>query len=445
MLLDDVAFPADTPVSFVEPDAETASPRRRRQLQERRLSGLIDRLLAADGVQAARLRDAGVSAGADVHLADLPKLPLLNRRDLLEHGSAGFYAVSMREVACVHGSSAQYGTPIRVPYTTTDVEIWAKVMARALGGAGTHTKSIIHNAYNYGLFTGGMGVHHGGLRIGANVLPAASGTPERQARLIINLRPDVLCCTPSHALALGAALHSAGVADSPLRVGLLGAEMWTDRQRLEIERILRIRAFDVYGLSEVIGPGVAAESIDSGGKLNIAEDHFYPEVIDESGAVLPPGVRGELVFTTLTKTGMPLLRYRTGDIATLFEPPDGAARTLRRMSRVVGRRSDLLSCGVFPSDVETVLLADGRVRPHYLLVEDRRGSTPELYVAVEPASAATNPADLGRDLAVLLRQQLDIRAQPRVYPHGELPRAATGKQLRLYRWSAGEPPIPGLT
>ena len=420
-------------------------PRRRRELQQRRLSQLVDRLLAAGGLQAARLRDAGVTAGTDVHITDIHRLPTVTKQDLWDHYPEGLRAVPAEDVVCIHGSSGTGGRPTLVPYTAADVEVWAQVMARALGGAGASRTSLIHNAYGYGLFTGGLGVHHGGMRLGATVLPLSGGMTDRQVRMIVDLNPDILTCTPSYAIYLGEALAKAGVKPVSLRAGVFGAEPWTNEMRGQIERLLGLRALDIYGLSEIIGPGVAAESLDSGGMLNVAEDHFFVEAIGADGQPVPDGTPGELVFTTLTKTGMPLLRYRSGDVATLAGPVPGAPRTLRRMSKLLGRTDDMLvvrGVNVFPTEIEAVLLADERVSPHYLVVEDRRvAARPELRVAVEQVGGA---ATLAADLDVALRERLGITCVVRVLAAGSVPRVEVGKAKRFVRWSGGPPPLDGL-
>ncbi|MFD7652884.1 phenylacetate--CoA ligase family protein [Actinosynnema sp. NPDC059797] len=364
----------------------------------------------------------------------------MTKQDLWDHYPFGFQVDD--RVVCVHGSSGTGGRPTLVPYTAQDVDVWARVMARALGGAGVTRGSLVHNAYGYGLFTGGLGVHHGGMRLGATVVPLSGGMTERQVRLIADLEPDVLCCTPSYAIHLGEALRAAGVG-SPFRVGLFGAEPWTEGMRRQVEELLGVRALDIYGLSEVIGPGVACESLDSDRMLNVAEDHFLVEAVDEGGRPVPDGTPGELVFTTVTKTGMPLLRYRTGDVASLAPPVPGAPRTLRRMSKLLGRRDDMLvvrGVNVFPTEVEAVVLADARVGPHYLVVEDRRDAgRPELRVVVESGH------DVAPDLTSALRERLGVTCRVVVVPVGAVPRAETGKARRLVRWDGGPPPVAGLT
>jgi phenylacetate-CoA ligase len=419
-------------------------------MQEHRLRRLVDRLLAVGGVQARRLRDCGVSAGSDVGLDELHMLPFVAKQDFWDHYPFGLRTAAEADIVCVHGSSGTKGRATLVPYTAHDVDVWAHVMARALGGAGVTRRSFVHCAYGYGLFTGGLGVHHGATRLGATVLPVSSGATDRQLRLLLDLRPDVLCCTPSYAIYLGEAFASTGITAEQLslRVGLFGAEPWTEEMRLSIEGLLGLRALNLYGLTEVIGPGVACESLDSGGLLNIAEDHFYPEVIGPDGTPLPDGEVGELVFTTLTKTGTPLLRYRTGDVASLRGPVPGSARTLRRMSRVLGRTDDMLvirGVNVFPSEIEAVLLADPRVAPHYLVVEDRRDrSRPELRIAVEPQDPHGDAEFLERVLSDTLHARLGISCIVRVLPRDHIPRAESGKARRLVRWEHGVVPLPGL-
>lgn len=435
---------------MVMPETEGADPDRRRELQEKRLKGLVDRLLAAGGVQGARLRECGVRSGAEVGLDDLPLLPFTTKQDFWDFYPFGMRTAPEEDIVCVHCSSGTQGRSTLAPYTAHDLDVWAEVMARALGGAGASRRSTVHSAYGYGMFTGGMGVHHGALRLGATVLPASSGATDRQLRLILDLQPDVLCCTPSYAIYLGESLRSTGISPDQLalRVGVFGAEPWTEEMREEIENLLGLRALNIYGVTELIGPGVACESPDSGGLMNIAEDHFYPEVVDESGRPLPEGQSGELVFTTLTKTGLPLLRYRTGDHGSLHGPEPSSARTLRRMSRVHGRSDDMLvirGTNVFPTEVEAVLLADHRVAPHYLMVEDRRDkSHPELRIGVEPYDPRVDSAVLEYDLTRALRDRLGVTCIVRVLEPNRIPRTDSGKTRRVVRWEHGVVPLPGL-
>lgn len=439
----------------MDPAAEGVDPEHRRDVQEQRLRRLVDRLLATGGVQAARLRDCGVGRGADVDLDGLSRLPFVTKQDFWEYYPFGLRAAPEEDIVCVHGTSGTRGRPTLSPYTAHDVDIWSQVMARALGGAGATRHSVVHSAYGYGLFTGGLGVHHGAMRLGATVVPVSGSATDRQLRLMLDLRPDILCCTPSYAIYLGESLRHTGITPEQLapRAGLFGAEPWTEEMRLEIEELLGINALNIYGLTEIIGPGVACESLDSAGMLNIAEDHFYPEVVGPDGEPLPDGEAGELVFTTLTKTGLPLLRYRTGDIASLSGPAPDSPRTLRRMTRILGRRDDMLvirGINVFPTEIETVLLTDPRVAPHYVVVEDRRdASRPELRVGVEPHTAGDDAGRLQHDLTVALRERLGLTCVVRVLEPNSIPRAEDGEKPaggnpRPIRWDHGVAPLAGL-
>ncbi len=436
------------PLPLTDPDTEGADPAYRAEVAQRRLRTLVDRLLSTENPQRAKLADAGVDSGAELTLSDLGKLPMVTKRDLWEQYPFGMRLAPAEAIVCVHGSSGTGGRPTLIPYTASDLDIWAEVMARALGGAGASKTSIIHNAYGYGLFTGGLGIHHGGIRLGATVIPASGGMTDRQLRLIADLRPDILTCTPSYAIHLGEAMRATGMRPDSLRAGVFGAEPWTEQMRTQLESLLGLRALDIYGLSEIIGPGVACESLDSGGLLNIAEDHFYPEVVDAQGDPLPEGTPGELVFTTLTKTGMPLLRYRTGDIAALHPPSPDSPRTLRRMTKLLGRADDMLvvrGVNVYPTEIESTLLADDRVSPHYLIVTDRRDTArPELRIAVEPMADSVDTDALRDALHGALRERLGLSCVVRVLAPGSVPRTETGKARRLATWSGGEPPIAGL-
>lgn len=435
----------DVVVELVEPEVEGAAPEVRRATQGRLLTLLVDRVLATGNLQAERLRAAGITAGQHLTVDDLPGLPMISKADIWDAYPFGLRAVSEEDVVCVHGSSGTGGRPTLIPYTRQDVEIWARVMARALGGAGATRTSTIHNGYGYGLFTGGLGVHHGGMWLGATVIPVSGGMTDRQVRLIQDLRPDVLCCTPSYAIHLGEALRGA---ETSLEVGVFGAEPWTEEMRTQIQNLLGIKALDIYGLSEIIGPGVACESLDSQGMLNVAEDHFLVEAVDADGNPVEDGTPGELVFTTLTKTGMPLIRYRTGDVAALADPVPGSPRTLKRMSKLKGRTDDMLvirGVNVFPTEIEAVLLDDERVSPHYLIVEDRRNpARSELRVATEPFADGTDSETLTKDLVNALRERLGITCDVRVLTPGSVPRTEVGKARRLARWTEGEPPLLGL-
>ncbi|MDQ1683726.1 MAG: phenylacetate-CoA ligase [Frankiaceae bacterium] len=428
-----------------DPRAEAMSADERSALQEQRLRDLVDRLLAVDGMQGRRLRAAGVTGGADVSLADLAALPTTTKSDLWETYPFGMLAVPREDVAAVHGSSGTGGRPTLVGYTRADLDLWAEVVARSLGCAGARAGTVVHNAYGYGLFTGGVGFHLGGIRMGATVIPMSGGMTQRQLTLIEDLRPEVLTCTPSYAVTLGEAARATGTDVSSLRAGIFGAEPWSEAMRAQIESSLPVKALDVYGLSEVIGPGVATECIEAQSGLHVNEDHFIVECVDpSSGAPVADGQPGELVFTTPTKEALPLLRYRSGDIASLTRGTCACGRTLVRMSKVLGRRDDMLvvrGVNVYPSEVESVLLAREGLAPHYQLVVDRRAAATELIVCCE----ASDGAEQHRDAIVYgLHERLGLRADVRVLAPGTVPRQEVGKAVRVVTWTEGEPPIPGL-
>src|SRR5215475_13790490 len=335
---------------------ESISVDERAALQTGRLRTLVTTLLGIDGgLQGSRLRAAGIDSGVELTLADLPNLPTVTKRDLWDAYPFGMLAVPVEDTVCIHGSSGTSGRPTLVAYTEADIELWAHVVARGLAGAGATKRSLIHNAYGYGLFTGGLGIHHGARALGATVVPMSGGQTARQLRLIQDLRPDVLTCTPSYAIYLGEAMRASGIDPSTLalRVGIHGAEPWTEPMRTQIESLLGIRALDIYGLSEIIGPGVACETLHSGGWLHVQEDFFYVEALDPAtGRPVPDGELGELTFTTLAKQALPLLRYRTGDLARLDRTPT-AERTTVKMSKVLGRADDMLiirGVNVYPSE-----------------------------------------------------------------------------------------------
>ena len=427
--------------------AEMMSVDERTSLQQDRLRSLVDRLLAADGLQASRLRGAGVDAGADVVLDRLADLPTTSKQDLWDHYPFGMSAVPREDIVAVHGSSGTGGRPTLVGYTRGDLDLWSEMVGRSLGCAGAKAGDILHNAYGYGygLFTGGMGFHLGGIKMGLTVVPVSGGMTQRQLTLLGDLGPQYLTCTPSYAVVLGEAARESGQDLSTLRAGIFGAEPWSEAMRAQIEALLPLKALDVYGLSEVIGPGVATECIEGQNGLHVNEDHFLVETIDPvTGDPVPDGTPGELVFSTLTKEGLPLLRYRCGDIASRHREACVCGRTLVRMSKVLGRRDDMLvirGVNVYPSEVEAVVLAQPDLSAHYQLVVDERGPVSELIVCCESASA---DAALVDSLGHALRERLGLRAQVRVLPSESLPRQEVGKAVRVIRWREGKPPVPGI-
>jgi phenylacetate-CoA ligase len=432
-----------------EPDAESMPAELRAELQKQRLRALVDRLLALDGVQAERLRSAGVTAGSALGLGDLPWLPMTEKKDLWDAYPLRMLGVDRSEVVAFHGSSGTGGRPTLVGYTRADLRLWARMCARALAAAGAGPGSVIHNAYGYGLFTGGLGIHQGAIELGAAVVPASGGMTSRQVTLIRDLQPDILTCAPSYAVRLGEALADAGLRPGhglSLRAGLFGAEPWSPQLRARIEELLGLRALDIYGLSEVIGPGVAAECAEAADGLHVNEDHFLVEAVDLlTAAPVPDGTPGELVFSSLSREAMPLLRYRTGDVAALRRGTCICGRTLVKMSQVTGRRDDMLvirGVNLYPSEVERVLLEDTALSPDYLLVVDERAAQHHLVALCEYRPEAPGPAE--GEIEVRLRDALGVRITVRLLPPGAVPRSEVGKAVRVIRWAGGEPPAPGL-
>lgn len=321
-------------------------------------------------------------------IGDLHKLPFTYKQDLRDNYPYGLFAVPLSEIVRIHASSGTTGKPTVVGYTRNDIALWSEVMARTLTCGGTTRNSVVQNAYGYGLFTGGLGVHYGTERIGASVIPISGGNTQRQLMLMKDFGSNVLACTPSYALFLAEAIAESGMDRSELKLeyGIFGAEPWTEGLRQEIEAKLKVKAIDIYGLSEIIGPGVASECQEQCG-LHVFEDHFLPEIIDpETGEVLPEGAKGELVFTTITKEGIPLIRYRTRDITSLNYEKCACGRTLVRMQKVLGRSDDMLiirGVNVFPSQVESVLTEFGDTEPHYMLIVDRVNNLDTLEIQVE--------------------------------------------------------------
>jgi phenylacetate-CoA ligase len=442
---------ADRIPAMFDPGAESMPEDQRQGLQQHALRAMIDRLLAAGGLQGRMLAEAGVTSGADVALADLPRLPMTLKTDIWSQYPFQMLAVPLSEVVTVHGSSGTGGRPTLVAYTRADLQLWARMCARALAAAGATQGSIVHNAYGYGLFTGGLGIHQGAIELGATVIPVSGGMTSRQVTLIRDLRPDILTCTPSYAIRLGEALAQAGLGPADglaIRVGIFGAEPWTDALRARIEELLGLRALDIYGLAEIIGPGVAAECVVAADGMHVNEDHFLVEAVDPvTGAPVPDGTAGELVFTTVTKEALPLLRYRTGDIAALRRGTCGCGRTLVKMSKVTGRRDDMLvirGVNVYPSEVERVLLTEPSLAPDYLLVVDERAAQARLLACCEYTTDAAAPAS-SSELEARLREALGLSVQVSLVPAGTVPRTEVGKAVRVARWPGGEPPVPGLS
>ena len=360
-----------------------------RELQSERLREAVKRVWECVPYYREKLKAAGVRPEEIRGLEDICRLPFTAKADLRDTYPFGMFAVPMQEVVRIHASSGTTGKSTVVGYTRRDLATWCEVMARTMAAGGTQAGDVVQNAYGYGLFTGGLGFHYGAEHIGASVVPISGGQTKRQLQLMQDFGASILCCTPSYALVIGEAGKEAGMefGDLPLRAGFFGAEPWSATMRQEIEAILQVKAYDLYGLSEIIGPGVSFECEEQDG-MHVNEDHFYPEIINpETGQPVPEGEWGELVFTAFTKEALPLLRYRTRDLTRIFTEKCACGRTLRRMGRVTGRSDDMLiirGVNVFPSQIEEVLMAVEGTTPNYLLVVDRKlHRMDELEVQVE--------------------------------------------------------------
>ncbi len=409
-------------------------------LQLERLRRQVARACERVPLYRERLGRAGVTASAIRSLDDLRRVPFTVKDDFRDTYPFGLLAVPMDEVVRVHASSGTTGKPTVVAYTRGDLEVWTDVMARTLLAGGVGRRDVVHNAYGYGLFTGGLGFHYGAERVGAAVIPISGGFTDRQLMALQDLGSTVLCCTPSYALHLAEALEEAGVGpkDLRLRVGFFGAEPWTEGMRDAIEARLNVMALNIYGLSEVIGPGVSVECPERRG-MHVAEDHFLPEVVDPlTLEPLPPGVAGELVFTTLTKEALPLLRYRTRDLTTLHREPCPCGRTLVRIGRITGRSDDMLiirGVNLYPSQIEHALLQVPDIEPHYLLVVRRDGALDTLEVQVEARAIVVEGgqealAALGAVARRKIHEVIGITAEVRVVPPKTIERSA-GKAKRV--------------
>ena len=367
---------------------ETMDRQQMAELQSARLIQQVRRVYREVPFYRESLQKSGLLPDEIRSIEDIAKLPFITKQDMRDNYPYGLFAVPLAEIVRLHASSGTTGKHTVVGYTSRDLGIWSEVMARTLTAAGASKQSFIQVAYGYGLFTGGLGVHYGAEAVGASVIPVSSGNTQRQIMLMKDFGTTLLACTPSYALFIAETMKEMGIEpkDLALRAGVFGAEPWSERMRGEIEKALGIKAFDIYGLSEIIGPGVASECSCQNG-LHINEDHFYAEIIDPvSCQALPHGEKGELVLTTLTKEGMPMLRYRTRDLAVLDSAPCACGRTLVRMSKVLGRSDDMLiirGVNVFPSQVESVLLGLGETSPHYQLIVDRADNLDNLTVLVE--------------------------------------------------------------
>ena len=399
-----------------------------KEVQLRRLRAVVAHAYANVQLFRERLDERGLTPASIQSLQDIRHLPFTVKTDLRDTYPFGLFASPMSDVVRLHASSGTTGKPIVVAYTREDVEVWSEVMARTFASCGLHRGDILQNAFGYGLFTGGLGAHYGGEALGATVIPISGGNTDRQIMLVRDFNVTALCCTPSYFTHMVERARELGIdlRDLPLRVGIFGAEPWTDGMRHHIEAEAGIKAYDIYGLSEIIGPGVAAECSAQDG-LHIFEDHFYPEIIDpESGEPLPDGEEGELVLTTLSKKAMPMIRYRTRDITSLITESCPCGRTIRRMRRI-GRRSDdmfiIRGVNVFPSQVEAALMAVEGTLPHYQIILTRQGGLDRMAVEVEVTPEVFSDSirgleDIRARLAQSIERILGIRVELRlVEPH----------------------------
>ena len=381
-------------------------------LQLKRLQQVAQRLYHTVGFYKKSFDKAGVTPESLRSLADLRRFPFTTKQDMRDNYPFGLFATPMSSVVRLHASSGTTGASTVVGYTQRDIDTWSELMGRCFVAAGLTKNDIIHNAYGYGLFTGGLGAHYGAEKIGASVIPMSGGNTKRQITILQDFGPTAICCTPSYALNLAEQGQAMGVDMRALnlRVGIFGAEPWSEKMRVEIEKALNLTAMNIYGLSEIMGPGVAMECTEARDGMHIFEDHFLVETIDpKTGEVLPPGEEGEIVFTTLTKEAFPLIRYRTRDIARLNPAPCRCGRTHYRMGRVMGRSDDMLiirGVNVFPSQIEAVLVGIDGLEPHYQLVVDREGTLDTLEVQVELSEKQFAGADEIKTLHKLARQLL---------------------------------------
>lgn len=400
---------------YWDQERECMDRRQLRQLQQNSLQQVLERAYQRVPMYHQRFQQAGIKPADIRRLEDLQQLPFTTKSDLRDNYPFGLFAVPPEEVVRVHASSGTTGKPTVVGYSRQDIENWSNLVARCLVMAGAGKSSVVQIAYGYGLFTGGLGLHYGAEKLGAVTVPVSGGNTPRQIMLMADFGTEILACTPSYALYLAETMEKMEIPREQIRLkaGVFGAEPWSQQMRLAIENKLQIKAYDIYGLSEIMGPGVGMECSEQNG-LHIFEDHFLAEIIDpDSGAVLPPGSKGELVLTTLSKEALPMLRYRTRDIAVLDDAPCPCGRTHVRMEKVMGRTDDMIiirGVNVFPSMVESVLLRSRHVAPFYQLVAERRGSLDDLEVHVEVTEATLQSAEVKRLEEIRARLARDLES-----------------------------------
>jgi phenylacetate-CoA ligase len=380
---------------------ECMSREQMQELQEKRLRATVEKVYHNSPFYRSKMQELGITPYDIQTLDDITKLPFTTKTDLRDQYPFGLFSASMSEIVRLHASSGTTGKPIVAGYTRKDLNIWSEVMARTFAGGGCNRNDIFQIAYGYGLFTGGLGAHYGAETLGASVIPISSGNTEKQIQLMTDFGSTAICSTPSYALYLAEAIKDMGIQNKlKLKVGFFGAEPWTEEMRKELEDKLHIKAYDIFGLTEIIGPGVAYNCVEQKG-MHVNEDHFYPEIIDPK--TLEPvksGEIGELVFTTISKEGMPVLRYRTKDLTSIFYDTCSCGRTSVRMNKIMGRSDDMLiirGVNVFPSQIESVLLEFGETAPHYHLYVDRENNTDSFDIHVE-----LRPENFTDDMSMLL-------------------------------------------
>lgn len=428
---------ADRDRTFLHRHVETMPRERLAQLQLERLRAMLQNAYDNVPVLHERLQARGLRPADIRTMEDVAQLPFTVKTDLRDNYPFGLFARPQGQLARLHASSGTTGKPTVVGYTHEDINNWSDLMARSMFAAGIRPGDVVHNAYGYGLFTGGLGAHYGAERLGAVVVPMSGGSTERQIALIMDFKARVLCATPSYALAIAELAEQQGVdlRQSALRIGLFGAEPWSAAMRREIESRIGVKAVDIYGLSEIMGPGVACECECQAG-LHGWEDHFLFEVIDpETGRPLPEGEAGELVITTLTKQALPMIRYRTRDITRLTTQPCECGRTHVRILRITGRNDDMLiirGVNVYPSQIESVLLTRPNLAPHYQLVVERKGILDQVSVEVEalPGVSTQQFGAIARDVAHHIKSMIGISTAVTVQPVGSIPRSQ-GKAVRV--------------
>jgi phenylacetate-CoA ligase len=427
-------------MTYWDKEKECMSREELEALQLRRLKETVYRVYSFVPAYKDKMDQAGIKPDDINRLEDLKKLPFTTKQDLRDNYPFGLFAVPMSEVVRIHSSSGTTGKPTVVGYSKKDIDTWSEILARALTSAGASRYSVIQNAYGYGLFTGGLGIHYGAEKVNASVIPSSGGNTKRQIMLMQDFGTTVVTCTPSYALFMYEVMQEMGIdpANLKLKSGIFGAEPWSENMRRDIENKLQIDAYDIYGLSEIIGPGVAIECACKKG-LHIAEDHFIAEVIDPlSGEVLDDGCEGELVITAITKEALPIIRYRTRDLTTLDRRVCDCGRTHVRMHKILGRSDDMVvirGVNVFPSMVESVLLNIPGVEPHYLLIVDRKGNLDQLEVQVEVSEQVFSDEvrkleELGKVIAKEMESALGINAKIRLVEPKSIERSE-GKAKRV--------------